>query len=44
MARNARLPHPHDVLQLGDGEFLLLEQEEQAQPGGIGHQAEEIYR
>ena len=42
MTRDARLPHAHDVLQLRDRKFLLLEQKDQAQPGRIGEQAEKI--
>ena len=39
---NTRLPHAKDLLKLGDGEFIVLEQEHEAQPGRIGHGAQEI--
>src|SRR5947208_1321162 len=39
---NTRLAHGHDLLQLSDREFFLLEQREQAQPGGIGQKPEKI--
>ena len=39
---NTRLPHAKDFLKLGDGEFIVLEQEHEAQPGRIGHGAQEI--
>ena len=35
-------PMPQNLLQLGDGKLFLLEKQEQAQPGRIGQEAEQI--
>jgi hypothetical protein len=35
---NAGLPHAQNLLQLGHGKFLFLEQKEQAQASRIGQQ------
>ena len=42
VAGNTRLPHAEDLLKLGYGEFIVLEQEHEAQPGRVGHGAQEI--
>ena len=42
MTRDSRLAHAHDVLQLGDGEFLLLEEEHEPEPGGICEEPKKI--
>ncbi len=43
MAGDARLPHSEDVLQFGDGQLLLLEEHEEAQPGRVGEEAKKVY-
>jgi len=40
MTRDTRLPHAKNVLQLGNGEFFLLEQQEQPQSRRIGQQSQ----
>jgi len=42
MTRNPRLPHPEDFLELRHGKFLFLEEQEQAEPGWVGEEAEKI--
>jgi hypothetical protein len=44
MAGNPGLAHAEDLLQLGNGQFLLLEEQEQAQAGWVGQEAEQINR
>ena len=36
MTGNSGLAHAQDLLQFGDGQFGFVEQEKQAEPGGIG--------
>jgi hypothetical protein len=43
MPGDARLSHAEDFLEFEDGEFFLLKEEQEAQPGFIGEQAQEFY-
>ncbi len=36
------MPHPENILQFRNRQFLLLQQEQEAEPGRIGQEAEEI--
>ena len=40
---NGALAHHQDFLQFGDGELLTLEQEEDAQPVGVGDDTQDFY-
>ena len=40
---NARLAHAEDFLDLDDGELLLLQEEEETEPGFIGEKAQRFY-
>jgi hypothetical protein len=42
MTRNARLPHPENLLQLGHGKLVLLEEKNEPEPGRVREQAQKI--
>ena len=44
MTRDAGLSHAEYFLELSHGKFLLFEEEEKAQPGGIGQETQQINR
>ena len=43
MGGNGALTHDQDFLQFGHGELLTLEEEEDAEPVGIGYDAQDFY-